>query len=113
MEEALKLYNMLLKDGKTPTLVNTRFINVIDQELLVDITKNHSTIVTLEENVSIGGFGQMLMASLNNITDVNISKITHIDGSIKTGKVEQGSINELRNMLEIDAKSVYEKLVGI
>lgn len=113
MEEALKLYNMLLNDGKTPTLINTRFINVIDQELLVDITKSHSTIVTLEENVSVGGFGQMLMASLNNITDVNMGNITHIDGSIKTGKVEQGSINELRNMLGIDAKSVYDKLVEI
>lgn len=113
MEEALKLYNMLLNDGKTPTLINTRFINVIDQELLVDITKNHSIIVTLEENVSVGGFGQMLMASLNNITDVNMGNITHIDGSIKTGKVEQGSINELRNMLGIDAKSVYDKLVEI
>ncbi|MBE5933349.1 MAG: 1-deoxy-D-xylulose-5-phosphate synthase [Lachnospiraceae bacterium] len=113
MEEALKLYNMLLNDGKKPTLINTRFINVIDQELLVDITKNHSTIVTLEENVSVGGFGQMLMASLNNITDVNMGNITHIDGSIKTGKVEQGSINELRNMLGIDAKSVYDKLVEI
>ena len=107
MEEALKLYNLLLKDGKTPTLINARFINIIDEELLVDITKNHNTIVTIEENVSTGGFGQMLMSkvALNKATNIK-----HIDASIKTGQVEQGTIKELRQMLGINAESIYEKL---
>ncbi len=108
MEEALKLYNLLLKDGKTPTLINARFINIIDEELLVDITKNHNTIVTIEENVSTGGFGQMLMSkvALNKATNIK-----HIDASIKTGQVEQGTIKELRQMLKIDAESIYESII--
>lgn len=108
MEEALKLYDMLLAAGKKPTLINTRFINVIDESLLVDITKSHSTIVTLEENVTVGGFGQMLMARLG---ELSAQKVTHIDASIKTGKVEQGSIKELRKMLGIDAESIFDRLV--
>lgn len=110
MEEALKLYDMLLNAGKKPTLINARFINVIDQELLKNVAKSHSTIVTIEENVSTGGFGQMLMARLSQISDINLSSITHIDASIKTGQVEQGSIKELRHMLGIDAESIYSLL---
>lgn len=103
MEEALKLYDMLVEEGKKPTLINVRFINIIDEKLLTDIAKNHSTIVTIEENVTVGGFGQMLMARLGELSS---EKITHIDASIHTGKVEQGSIKELRQMLEIDAESI-------
>ena len=103
MEEALKLYEMLVEEGKKPTLINVRFINIIDEKLLIDIAKNHSTIVTIEENVTVGGFGQMLMARLGELSS---EKITHIDASIHTGKVEQGSIKELRQMLEIDAESI-------
>ncbi len=111
MAEALKLYNMLLEAGKKPTLINARFVNVIDEKLLVDVTSNHSTIVTLEENVSTGGFGQMLMARLADMDQAN--KVVHIDASIKTGKVEQGTIKELRHMLGIDAESVYDKVMSI
>ncbi len=117
MEEALKLYDMLLKEGKTPTLINARFINIIDDELLVDITKTHDTIVTIEENVSVGGFGQMLMAKAGELVGNHIEheageikRLRHIDASIHTGKVEQGSIKELRHMLGIDAESIYAKI---
>ena len=111
MEEALKLYNMLIEAGKRPTLINARFINVIDQELLADIVNNHSIIVTMEENVSVGGYGQMLMSCLNHIEALDNKRITHIDGSIKVGQVEHGSISELRKMLGIDAESLYSKLI--
>ncbi|MBE5952802.1 MAG: 1-deoxy-D-xylulose-5-phosphate synthase [Lachnospiraceae bacterium] len=107
MEEALKLYNMLLDAGRKPTLINARFINIIDDELLVDITKTHNTIVTIEENVTVGGFGQMLMARLSNLS---VDKVTHIDASIHAGKVEQGTIKELRHMLGIDAESIFHKV---
>ena len=75
---------------------------------MVDITKNHNTIVTIEENVSTGGFGQMLMSkvALNKATNIK-----HIDASIKTGQVEQGTIKELRQMLKIDAESIYESII--
>lgn len=112
MEEALSLYNMLVDDGKKPTLINARFVNVIDKELLADVVKNHSTVVTMEENVTNGGFGQQLMSCMMDIKeDIDISGIRHIDCSISCGKVEQGKISELRNMLGIDAKSAYAKLI--
>ncbi len=110
MEEGLKLYDMLLAKGKKPTLINTRFMNIIDEELLVDITKNHRTIVTLEENVTTGGFGQMLMSKLG---ELSLDKVKHIDASIHIGKVEQGSISELRKMLGIDAESILHKVENL
>ncbi|MBQ8318536.1 MAG: 1-deoxy-D-xylulose-5-phosphate synthase [Lachnospiraceae bacterium] len=112
MEEALTLYNMLVEAGKRPTLINARFINVIDKDLLKNVVNGHNTVVTMEENVTNGGFGQQLMSCLIDMGDkADIAKVRHIDCSIPCGKVEQGKISELRSMLGIDAKSVYAKLV--
>ncbi len=108
MEEALKLYDMLKEDGSNPTLINPRFLSFIDVELLHDLSKNHKILVTMEENVSAGGYGQMLVAT---IAKEGLAKdLIHVDGSINKGFVEQGEISQLREMLGIDAYSMYKKI---
>ena len=44
--------------GFTPTLINPRFASGIDEKLLSDLMKNHQLIVTLEDGILDGGFGQ-------------------------------------------------------
>lgn len=44
--------------GLKPTLVNPRFYNGVDAVLLNDLKKNHSVVVTLEDGVLDGGFGE-------------------------------------------------------
>lgn len=48
------------KHGVSATLVNPRYITGIDEELLFSLIQNHSLIVTLEDGVLDGGFGQKI-----------------------------------------------------
>ncbi len=48
------------KHGISATLVNPRYITGIDEELLFSLIQNHSLIVTLEDGVLDGGFGQKI-----------------------------------------------------
>ncbi len=111
MEEAVKLYDMLKADGMNPTLINPRFLSSIDEDLLKDLSKNHKVLVTMEENISQGGYGQMLVAAIAK--DGFAKDLIHVDGSIGQGYVEQGEIGELRAMLGIDAEGIYKKIKEI
>ena len=48
------------KSGKKATLINPRYITGIDEELLEDLKKNHKKIITLEDGILNGGFGEKL-----------------------------------------------------
>lgn len=50
----------LKKKGITPTLINPRFITGVDEELLTSLLENHDTVVTLEDGVVNGGFGEKI-----------------------------------------------------
>lgn len=48
--------------GFNPTLINPRFASGVDERLLADLQRNHQLIVTLEDGVTEGGFGQKIAA---------------------------------------------------
>ncbi|SFG14073.1 1-deoxy-D-xylulose-5-phosphate synthase [Lachnospiraceae bacterium C7] len=46
--------------GITPTLINPRFVSGIDTDLLTKLKNNHKSIITLEDGIVEGGFGQKI-----------------------------------------------------
>ena len=48
------------KTGITPTLFNPRFITGIDEKMLEGLRKNHTKVVTLEDGILDGGFGEKI-----------------------------------------------------
>ncbi|MGL5150116.1 MAG: 1-deoxy-D-xylulose-5-phosphate synthase [Clostridium sp.] len=48
------------------TLINPRVISSIDKEMLDDISNNHSVVVTLEDGILNGGFGEKVSSYLGN-----------------------------------------------
>ena len=48
--------------GFKPTLINPRFASGLDEKLLNDLAKDHQLVVTLEDGVMNGGFGQSVAA---------------------------------------------------
>lgn len=57
--------------GFKPTLVNPRFASFTDRELLQSLKKNHKLVVTLEDGVADGGFGQKI-ASFYGDSDMKV-----------------------------------------
>lgn len=50
------------KSGIKPTLINPRYITGLDTELLESLKRNHNVVVTMEDGILDGGFGQKIAA---------------------------------------------------
>lgn len=51
---------VLEKTGVMPTLINPRYITGLDEELLENLKKDHTTVITLEDGILDGGFGEKI-----------------------------------------------------
>lgn len=109
---AYELDRLLKKAGVDAAIINARFLNVVDSELLGTVLEECDVVVTLEENVTKGGYGELIAAELLEIEGRTGRLYKHIDGSIAQETVQHGSIDELRKMLGIDAQSMCEKILN-
>lgn len=88
-ETALEIKNTL---GIDPTIINPRFITGIDKELLTKIQENHSVVITLEDGVVDGGFGE---------------KITRFYGKSNIKVLNYGAKKEFTDRIALD--ELYKK----
>lgn len=51
---------LLKEKGVDATLINPRFLSGIDDQLLLELTKDHDLVVTIEDGVLDGGFGEKI-----------------------------------------------------
>lgn len=59
------------KSGFKPTLINPRFANGLDEKLLKDLAQNHEIVITLEDGILDGGFGQKV-AAFYSTSDIKV-----------------------------------------
>lgn len=93
--------------GYHVTLVNARFAKPLDRDLLKRLSQTHKLLVTLEENVKIGGFGEHVTEFFNS-GQITISLINI---AISDDYVEHGNVDLLRKELKIDADSILERIL--
>ena len=102
MEEAEKAREILKAEGTHVSLVNARFVKPIDREMIIECAKTHSLIVTLEDNVLIGGFGSQVLECL---ASEGIQKEVLCLG-IPDRFIHQGSVDKLRAELGLDPEGI-------
>ena len=97
----------MAKKGVTLSLVNARFAKPIDTEMLDKLSeKGYRKILTLEEGVRSGGFGEAVLSYMEtHHKEVAVENITLPDAY-----VEHGDVSTLRKMLKIDSDSIIEGL---
>jgi 1-deoxy-D-xylulose-5-phosphate synthase len=61
---ALGAAGTLEDNGYSPTVVDARFAKPLDAELLEQLARTHELIVTVEDNVLMGGFGSAVLEAL-------------------------------------------------
>ncbi|MEI0525241.1 transketolase family protein [Brachyspira murdochii] len=103
--EALEAAQMAEKDGISVTVVNIHTIKPIDREVVVDMAKKHSKLISVEEHSIIGGLGSAISEVL---TDEYPCKLIRL--GIKDTFGESGTVDELMNKYGLNAKSIYEAL---
>ena len=96
-----------LNEGKRVTFVNVRFIAPIDKDILEKLSSNHSLIVTMEENVRNGGYGQKVADYLFEARKQDI-KLVNI--SVPEAYIEHGSVGELHKKIGLDADSILSRI---
>ncbi len=52
--------------GGNPTIINPRFLSGVDEELLESLKENHKLVITLEDGVLDGGFGEKITRFYGN-----------------------------------------------
>lgn len=107
MQTAMKVRDRLLDKGYSVSLVNARFIKPIDEEGIINLSQNHKLIVTMEENVLSGGFGECVCQFVSeNRIDVNVLNI-----ALPDDYVEHGNVDILRRESEIDEDTIISKIL--
>lgn len=104
VECAADAADILRRDGVLATVVNARFASPVDKDFLRDAALHYEVIVSLEENVRSGGFGEKVLTVLS---DAGFNG-TFINVSIPDEFVPQGSVDQLKRETGLDADSVAE-----
>ena len=107
-ETALEVRDRLLEKGIQATVINARFVKPFDKELIKELTKDHKTIVTIEENVKTGGFGQMVGSFL---MEEGMGAVRFIPVSLPDAFIEHGAVGLLREKYGLDAESITARIL--
>lgn len=108
VKTALQVREMLKEVGYSCTIVNARFVKPLDEAMLDDLAKDHSLVVTMEENVKNGGFGEKVLEYYNETgADLQVLQVALPDDYI-----EHGNVEVLKQEACIDAESVFKRIVA-
>ena len=106
VETAMWVREHLKAEGQKVSVVNMRFVKPIDEEVLQKIKERHSKVVTLEEGVFNGGFGEAVSAWYEG-TPMWVLNIALPDQFI-----EHGSVTELKKKYGLDPESITQKILS-
>lgn len=107
VETAWEVRSRLAEYGIAATVVNARFAVPLDRECILSLAGNHGLLVTMEENVASGGFGEHVAALLSDEQiPVQLIRIAIADQF-----VEHGSVEQLKEALGLDVDSVTQKIL--
>ena len=104
---AVQVTENLRNCGYEPTLVNMRFVKPLDMDLLEILREDHSLIVTMEENVKSGGFGEQVMTYYGSRLHSPAVRIVAIEDKF----VPHGSVEDLMHQQQMDSASVTERIL--
>ena len=106
-ETAVKVREKLKETGYSCSLINARFVKPIDEAMIELAAKEHRLLVTIEENVCSGGYGETVLEYIHRKRlDVRILPIALPDDYI-----EHGSVDVLRREVMLDADSIVTRII--
>lgn len=108
VKTAVEVRERLKSMGYNCTLINARFAKPLDTEMLDALSTDHKLVVTMEENVYNGGFGEHVRSYLTGCK----AEIQIINIAISDEYVEHGNVDLLRQEVGIDADSVLKKIIA-
>ena len=106
-ETALKTADLLEKQGICPTVVNMRFVKPMDEALISRLAESHSLLVTLEENVRWGGFGEQVQS----LAAEKELRCRVMAAAVEDRFVSHASAEKQKKRTHLDPDSLAERII--
>ena len=104
---AMQILRRLKGSGIVFDVVNARFVKPMDEELLRSIKSEY--IVTIEDNVYLGGFGAMVEATLKKLKkSCQVKSFAYRDAFIP-----QGNVKALQDKYGVNEREIEKELLEI
>ncbi len=110
VKTAEQIQKLLKSMGYFCSLVNVRFVKPLDTELLDDFAESHELLVTLEENVITGGYGEQVLHYFSQKEQQGMPVLMNF--ALEDKYVEQGSVEILKKEHGLDVESVLKRIVA-
>lgn len=88
----------------TSTLINPRYITGLDEELLNELKQNHNQVITLEDGILEGGFGEKIASFYGN-TDMKVKNY-----GIKKAFYDKYDVNELLKANKLTPQQILAEI---
>ncbi|MGM0471974.1 MAG: 1-deoxy-D-xylulose-5-phosphate synthase [Bacillota bacterium] len=107
---ALEASQELAEQGVDVTVVNSRFVKPLDEELILKLAQEHHQLLTIEEHQLQGGFGSSVLELLadNGVTDIQVSRM-----GIDDQFVEHGSQDRLLAEYGLDKDGIIKQVTEL
>lgn len=107
VKTALEVREKLAAEGIEATLVNARFVKPIDEDMVCSLDREHELLVTMEENVASGGFGE----KVRDFADSRRLSVRVLPITIPDEYVEHGNVELLKKEIGIDPDTVFDRIM--
>ena len=101
--------NTLKEQGYAVSLVNARFVKPIDEEAVLEAAAGHRLIVTMEENVASGGYGERVLDCLAD-HGIVCERCKCIRVTLPDAYIEHGNTELLKKEIGVDTESIVERI---
>ncbi len=103
LDLAMSAAEKLGQSGVKISVINARFVKPLDEDLLNSLSEKH--IITLEDNMLLGGFGALLDVYFSESEKI-IKNFAYTDKFIS-----QGSVSELMDELEVNSEALVDYVI--
>src|SRR6185436_6547299 len=103
---ALQAAEQLEKEGVSATVVNARFASPVDERAVLGLARSVGRLVTIEENVPMGGFGSAVHECLEKN---GLSAPPMLRLALPEQFVTHGKRDDLLQMVGLDAPSIARR----
>ncbi len=109
VEHAKKAQDKLNSMEIKTTLINASFIKPIDIKLLESLAENGYKILTIEDNILIGGLGYNILSYINSLgKDIKV-----INMGFKDEFIPHGDVDILYREFNLDAESIVQNVIKL
>lgn len=95
--------------GHRVSLVNARFVKPIDEAAVLEAAAGHKLIVTMEENVASGGYGEKVLDCLHGDTGSSPT-CDCIRVTLPDAYIEHGNVELLKREIGVDVDGIVERI---